>query len=753
MVGSTTPSVAIAIACLVIVALLTIPTVIRLVQNLRRRKERYQELNDRYEDKDGVATTESEAAFSDIVQRLILLLASTVATIDALAFAVVIATKPQLSLAVEQWLQFGTWIFVLVQSIVVFTTLKSADKYTLGVYTSISALAIIIAVAVENLSLWQQNILHIPRNIHLTFSLIQFFAGLLIFVTGLLIPRRPDVYRDGQIVDRQYTTSMLGRLSFSWPSNILLYAVRNRALDYKDLPEIANNARAATLTKRFAGVQRDKLWKSIFLAHRYSFIQQWVLQAICSVTNFLPQIALYFILRVLERRDQGLDVGFQAWLLVAGLGLAVTISSWVEAYMFFVAFMRVGVPVYEQLSAVIFAKSIRRKDVKGTTKIPDADQKLANGDITINENAGPKGEDMLPESPPDGDEEDTAKTRQSTINLVGVDGKRISDFSMFCYIFLGAAIKLIIAVSFLVNLIGWIPMLSGFVAPALILPLNIWASKKYASAQDDLMKYRDQKMAVVTEALQGIRQIKFSALEREWYDKVLQTRRRELKTQWACFCWDATLISIWIFGPVFLSAISLTVYAVIHKELTASVAFTTISVFEAIEMTLAIIPEMITDLLDCLVSARRIQTYLDSPEVTEQTQPGSRIKFTGATISWPSDDVTKEEAMFHLRSLDLDFPKDELSVISGRTGSGKTLLLASIIGEAEVSEGTVTVPRPPPAEERYDSKATRVPGSFRNPLPSSPKFRGSRMQLFETTFYSGFLLITSDTNRCFTAVR
>ncbi|KAI9870679.1 MAG: hypothetical protein M1823_008670, partial [Watsoniomyces obsoletus] len=105
-------------------------------------------------------------------------------------------------------------------------------------------------------------------------------------------------------------------------------------------------------------------------------------------------------------------------------------------------------------------------------------------------------------------------------------------------------------------------------------------------------------MAVVTEALQGIRQIKFSALEREWYDKILATRRKELNTQWTVFLCDTCLISIWIFGPVMLSAISLVTYAAINKQLSASIAFTTISVFEAIEMTLAIVPEMFTDLLD-----------------------------------------------------------------------------------------------------------------------------------------------------------
>lgn len=50
--------------------------------------------------------------------------------------------------------------------------------------------------------------------------------------------------------------------------------------------------------------------------------------------------------------------------------------------------------------------------------------------------------------------------------------------------------------------------------------------------KDRLMKVRDEKMGVVTEALQGIRQIKFTALERQWESKIGSVRTRELHELW-----------------------------------------------------------------------------------------------------------------------------------------------------------------------------------------------------------------------------
>ena len=585
-------------------------------------------------------------------------------------------------------------------------TPTSTHRYKLGIFSGFSGLSLAVAVAVENISLFQSRASPLPRNLHLTFSIILFATAIGFAITGLCIPRRPDVYWNEKIVDRENTVSLLSKLTFSWPGPILSYAAKNRSLDYDDLHEIDHENRSRELRREFEAVgKKDRLWKTIFWSRKSLFIQQWALQATVSITDFLPQIVLYFVLRTLEARDEGKDVALTSWMLVLGLGIAVTFSNWIEAWMFFITFMKIGVPIYEQLSAVVFGKAIRRKDVKGVGKkqqeTENTDVNL-NGEVVVNERAGQKGEDRVPEEDED---RDLQKSKQSTINLAGVDSKRIADFATFNYIFLGSAIKLIFAISFLSKLIGPLPLLAGLAAPVLIMPINIIAARRYAAAQDDLMKYRDQKMAVVTEALQGIRQIKFTALERSWYAKIQETRKKELNTQWRVFKYDTTLISIWIFGPVMLAAISLTTYVLIYKQLTASVAFTTISVFEAIEMTLAIIPEMITDLLDAIISAKRVQEYLDAPERVEGTKPGEVISFRDTTIAFPSDDPENEENQFTLRNLDLAFPKKELSVVSGRTGAGKSLLLASIIGEADILDGELLVPKPPPSSERYDAQA------------------------------------------------
>jgi hypothetical protein len=333
---STTWSLAAAITCLALVASLSLPAFLQQGKRHLTTKQPYYSLPDRYEDEDGTATKDSEEAYTDFIPRLFLLLLSVVGTLDALALGILTTTRVKLSLTVESWLIFGAWLLVVVQVLNLWTTPFSTRKYDLGIYGGVSAFILAVSLVVENFSLWSVDAIPPPRNVHLTLTIIQFVGGLMVTCCFLLIPRRPEVYHLGSIVDRQNTVSVLGKYTFAWSTPILAFAAKNKGLDYSDLHEIDHEIRSKSLRQNFDTIDRkEKLWWAIFLSHKKHFIMQWTLQVICSVANFLPQVALLYILRTLERRDAGEDISYRAWLLVVALGASVTVSSWIEAWMYF----------------------------------------------------------------------------------------------------------------------------------------------------------------------------------------------------------------------------------------------------------------------------------------------------------------------------------------------------------------------------------------------------------------------------------
>ena len=134
-------------------------------------------------------------------------------------------------------------------------------------------------------------------------------------------------------------------------------------------------------------------------------------------------------------------------------------------------------------------------------------------------------------------------------------------------------------------------------------------------------------------------------------------------------------------------------------------AFTTITIFSQIEVTLAVIPELVADALEAWVSLERIQDYLRAPEKEDYLHQAPQIAFRDASVAWPADEP--EPDRFILRGINIRFPRKSLSVISGPTGSGKSLLLAAIIGEADKVAGRIEVPMPPSSRDRHDFTANR----------------------------------------------
>lgn len=150
-----------------------------------------------------------------------------------------------------------------------------------------------------------------------------------------------------------------------------------------------------------------------------------------------------------------------------------------------------------------------------------------------------------------------------------------------------------------------------------------------------------------------------------------------------------------------------------NKQLTPSTAFTALSVWNELRFALNVVPDVLQSALQSLVSLRRIEKFLRMPEiehlegkdvpVSVDGRPGAiggldtpdgtsddRVAFDHATVTWPQHADDKADAAeangedgvgtgagkpFELQDLSLEFPKGEMSLVCGRLGSGKTLLL------------------------------------------------------------------------------
>ncbi|EGE01692.1 canalicular multispecific organic anion transporter 1 [Trichophyton equinum CBS 127.97] len=693
-------SIAIGVAGSCLAAVASIPAIRAVVARYQLKKENdlYQSLCQLYQDEDGHATELSSEAFSDRFQRSLIALASLTGVLASLAIAVLDTDGRGVygRTIILQWLIFTVWGLLLMQAAALIVEPFSAKRYELGLYKAVSCCFLLFILSgqiwsIKSMDGWQY--LFSPHGIAL---LVQIAAGLSSCCASVSLPRRPELYLDRKPVDHQFTGTFFGRISFSWAGPLLKFAIKNQTLEIDDLPALDYATRSTNLRDVFDRTKKpgEKLWRTLVRVYASSLISQALLVVCTSILNFAPQYCLLKILRSLENRNSVSWHPLDAWVWVFALGGSILLSSTVESWLYWVAQYQLGIPVYEQLSAAVFAKAMRRKDVKGRQRANGRPEQGDKQDYT--------------QEPFEEDGEDDRKTRQATINHIAVDATRIADFAAYNCIIILIIVKLTITIVFLSGLIGWKALGAGLLVSVVITPMNIYTAKRYNSSQNTLMDHRDRKMGVVAEALQGIRQIKFSALESQWERKIFAVREAELSAQWQTFICEIFLVTIWIIGPVMLSAVSLGVYTILYGSLSPSIAFTTISVFTAMEFSLAVLPELIADFIEGFVSTERIGKYLESSERVAVINPSEHISFEKSTVAWPTENLAYKAERFMLQDLNINFPSKGLSVISGKTGSGKSLLLAAILGEADVLEGVIRAPVPPPLEDRFDSKATKA---------------------------------------------
>ena len=357
---------------------------------------------------------------------------------------------------------------------------QSVRRYIVGIQAAIAFFTCLCAISVEFASRLSSS--GSPSST-IVFSIIQLFAALIALLSCLLFPRRPSVSHKGHAVDKQYTVSALNRLTWTWAGEYLALA-RVNGLSLGDVPKLHSRVRSSYLHAYFSAMkQKPRLWRALVNAHYQELVVQTFLSIVQGVMQFGPQLAMYKLLELLEQSKDASGLT-EAWAWVIALGTFSVLASWAETWVHWIVLAGLGSPIRTELSALIFAKSMRRKDVKSVQVSKELDGIIPNEATTT--------------------DEDIRKSRQSIINLVAVDARRIADFATFHFVFSQTAAKLVTSIVFLIHLIGWKSLAAGFAVSVLVTPINIHASRCYTNSQKGLMAARDRKMVVITEALQGM---------------------------------------------------------------------------------------------------------------------------------------------------------------------------------------------------------------------------------------------------------
>ena len=118
-------------------------------------------------------------------------------------------------------------------------------------------------------------------------------------------------------------------------------------------------------------------------------------------------------------------------------------------------------------------------------------------------------------------------------------------------------------------------------------------------------------------------------------------------------------------------------------------------------------PKYIADLLKEVLAVRRINHFLQTEDVehlnafeesSTVTNSSEKALTVTGDITWhhqeasneASDTIPEDTLVFTLRDLHLSFQKGKITLIAGKAGSGKTLLLLALLGEVKLLRGRIS---------------------------------------------------------------
>jgi ABC-type multidrug transport system fused ATPase/permease subunit len=139
-----------------------------------------------------------------------------------------------------------------------------------------------------------------------------------------------------------------------------------------------------------------------------------------------------------------------------------------------------------------------------------------------------------------------------------------------------------------------------------MIPLNTVIASRINSATSSMMKYKDSRTLILSEAIRGIRSLKLVGLEQPFFQLSKDERSKELKYLAIRKYLDAACVFLWAATPVIVPFATFSTTALLGKRLSAAEVFTTLSLLNMLIFPMNAFPWVINGAIEARVSLLRL---------------------------------------------------------------------------------------------------------------------------------------------------
>ncbi|KAI9784983.1 MAG: hypothetical protein M1839_001179 [Geoglossum umbratile] len=629
------------------------------------------------------------------------------------------AWRPNGTLAAVAGLTTWSYIFVLSSLRLMFSRSARSSFPKLWYHTAFLYAFNFLFTAI----LFRSAVIHPSSRLAQRLTVSEFALTMLLFVISIATRKGGKAlaleYENDLEPSREPLASVFSLATFSWVDAIV-WKGYYKTFEMSDVWNLIPKEKATCILQDFRQAKKtSKLAWHLLKYFRHLLLIQALFACFSGFFTFAPTLLLRAILQYVENpRDTPVS---SAWLYVILLFVSATIQTLGDGQALWI-----GRKVCMKLRAIIigevYSKALRRKAAVGSNTTLGQGEKDSKAGLLKKVMAfGRKKKVELKD-----DNTDHAITKATSdsqvntgtiINLMAVDSFKVAEISSYLHLLWGSVpIQIVLAIALLYKIMG-LSSVAGIVAMLLLLPVNIVIARQFRTIQKRIMAATDGRIETTNEVLQNIRIIKFFAWEGRYANIVNDKRSIELRALRSRYMLWAGAATLWYGAPILITISTFFIYTVVEgKDLIPSVAFTGLSLFSILRVPLDQLADMLAHVQESKVSVDRVEEFLNEEETEKYEQLQDRVDengdpligFENASFTWGSRRSLNTSTAFRLISLDVKFHVDELNIVAGSTGSGKTSLLMALLGEMTPLGGTVYLPSGKSREELKPDPETRL---------------------------------------------
>ncbi|KIN05934.1 hypothetical protein OIDMADRAFT_154548 [Oidiodendron maius Zn] len=524
-------------------------------------------------------------------------------------------------------------------------------------------LLILIANSIKFLSLFSQQVYGTHLGYFISFS-IAYGLSWIEFGLEWLVPMKKSAYHavgDDDECPLEYAT-VFSVLTFSWMTPLMRYGYK-KYLTEDDLWNLAPRDTTKATGAKFKAAwdyelehhKHPSLWVAIIRAFSGPYFRGALFKTVSDTLAFVQPQLLRLLIKFVDSYKTKNPEPVARGAAIALAMFAVSVGQTTALHQYFQRAFETGMRIKTALTAAIYSKSLKLSNEGRASK--------STGDI---------------------------------VNYMAVDTQRLQDLTQFAQQLWSAPYQIVLCMISLYQLVG-LSMLAGVGAMILMIPINGLIARLMKRLQKKQMKNKDSRTKLIAEIVNNMKSIKLYAWGSAFMDKLNYVRNdQELKTLRKIGAAQAVANFTWSTTPFLVSCSTFAVF-VLTKDtpLTTDIVFPALTLFNLLTFPLAILPMVITSIIEASVAVGRLTAFFTAEELQPDavilkgavSEDGEEsLKVRDGTFSW--DRHSERNA---LEDINFSASKGELTCIVGRVGAGKSSFLQALLGDLWKVRGEVVV--------------------------------------------------------------